>query len=395
MGLSINTNVAALNAYRNLSTTQNDLSKSLEKLSSGFRINRAADDAAGLAISEGMRSQIGGIKMGVRNAQDGISLVQTAEGALNETHSILQRMRDLSVQASNSGSLNDEAKGNIQTEISQLNSELTRIADTTKFNGKALLDGKYSGSFQVGANAGETIEVNLADNKGMGAVGLGVAGVNVSAAASNAATSVFTAAVAGTSGSSQVITNAGTDVDFTATAAFDALNGTVTVGAKSLDLSTIKHAAGDNAAARLATVNTALDNAFGAANIQATAGATALTITGATGTAGQAATATAAQSVGFQQATGASEAINKIDDAIKSVSSTRSNLGAVQNRFEHTINTLNVAVENLSASESRIRDTDMAAEMVTFTRSQILSQAGTAMLAQAKSIPQGVLQLLQ
>ena len=250
MGLSINTNVAALNAYRNLSSTQNDLSKSLEKLSSGFRINRAADDAAGLAISEGMRSQIGGIKMGVRNAQDGISLVQTAEGALNETHSILQRMRDLSVQASNSGSLNDEAKGNIQTEISQLNSELTRIADTTKFNGKALLDGKYSGSFQVGANAGETIEVNLADNKGMGAVGLGVSGVNVAAAASDAATSAFTAAVAGTSGSTQVITSGTTNVDFTATAAFDDLNGTVTVGTKSLDLSTVEYAAGDTHAGK-------------------------------------------------------------------------------------------------------------------------------------------------
>ena len=395
MGLSINTNVAALNAYRNLSSTQNDLSKSLEKLSSGFRINRAADDAAGLAISEGMRSQIGGIKMGVRNAQDGISLVQTAEGALNETHSILQRMRDLSVQASNSGSLNDEAKGNIQTEISQLNSELTRIADTTKFNGKALLDGAYSGSFQVGANAGETIEVNLADGNGMGAVGLGVAGVNVAASASNAATSAFTAAVAGTSGSTQVITSGTANVDFTATAAFDDLNGTVTVGTKSLDLSTVEYASGDDAATRLGKLNTALTDTFGAGNAVATAQAGTLTITGAAGTAGQAATATAAQSVGFQEATGASEAIDKIDLAIKSVSNTRSNLGAVQNRFEHTINNLNVAVENLSASESRIRDTDMASEMVQFTRSQILSQAGTAMLAQAKSIPQGVLQLLQ
>ena len=395
MGLSINTNVAALNAYRNLNTTQNDMSKSLEKLSSGFRINRAADDAAGLAISEGMRSQIGGIKMGVRNAQDGISVVQTAEGALNETHSILQRMRDLSVQAANSGSLNDEAKANIQTEVSQLNSELTRIADTTKFNGKALLDGAYSGTFQVGANAGETIAVNLADGKGMGAVGLGVAGVNVSTVASNAASSTFTAAVAGTSGSIQTIANAGSVVDYTAAPAFDALNGTVTVGTKSLDLSTIKHAAGDSAATRLTTVNTALTTAFGSGAATATATATNLVITGANGTAGQSATATAAQSVGFQRATGASEAIGKIDDAIKSVSNTRSNLGAVQNRFEHTINNLNVAVENLTASESRIRDTDMASEMISFTRSQILSQAGTAMLAQAKSIPQGVLQLLQ
>jgi flagellin len=395
MGLSINTNVAALNAYRNLNTTQNDMSKSLEKLSSGFRINRAADDAAGLAISEGMRSQIGGIKMGVRNAQDGISVVQTAEGALNETHSILQRMRDLSVQAANDGGLNSDAKTNIQTEIGQLNSELTRIADTTKFNNQELLKGGYRGTFQVGANAGETIEVNLQDGKGVGAVGLNTAGINVTGAASNAATSVFTAAVAGTTGSVQTIANAGTVVDFTAAGAFDALNGTVTVGTKSLDLATIEHAAGDDAATRLATVNTALTTAFGAGAATATATATNLVITGAAGTAGQSATATAAQSVGFQQATGASEAIGKIDEAIKSVSNTRSNLGAVQNRFEHTINNLNVAVENLTASESRIRDTDMASEMISFTRSQILSQAGTAMLAQAKSIPQGVLQLLQ
>jgi flagellin len=396
MGLSVNTNVAALNAARNLTTTQGALSKSLEKLSSGFRINRAADDAAGLAISEGMRSQIGGIKMGVRNAQDGISVVQTAEGALNETHSILQRMRDLSVQAANSGSLNDEAKGNIQTEVTQLNSELTRIADTTKFNGKALLDGKYTGTFQVGANAGETIDVNLADNKGMGAVGLGVAGINVTAAASNASTGAFTAAVAGTSGSTQVITNVATaEVDFTKPAAFDDVNGTVTVGTKSLDLSTVAYDAGDDATTRLGKLNTALVSAFGAGNAVATASASALTITGAKGVAGQAATATAAQSVGFQQATGASEAINLIDNAIKSVSNTRSNLGAVQNRFEHTINNLNVAVENLTASESRIRDTDMASEMVNFTKSQILSQAGTAMLAQAKSLPQDVLSLLR
>jgi flagellin len=273
MALSINTNVAALNAYRNLTTTQNDQAKSLEKLSSGFRINRAADDAAGLAISEGMRSQIGGVKMGIRNAQDGISVVQTAEGALNETHSILQRMRDLSVQASNGGALNADAKSNIQSEIGQLKDELTRIADTTKFNGQELLKGSYDGTFQVGANVGETINVKV--SKDMSASGLSVNAVDVTSAS------------------------------------------------------------------------------------------------------------------------GASDAITKIDAAIKTVSTTRADLGAVQNRFEHTINNLNVAVENLSASESRIRDTDMASETLNFTRSQILSQAGTAMLAQAKSVPQGVLQLLQ
>lgn len=405
MGLSINTNVAALNAYRNLSTTQNDLSKSLEKLSSGFRINRAADDAAGLAISEGMRSQIGGIKMGVRNAQDGISLVQTAEGALNETHSILQRMRDLSVQASNGGSLNDEAKGNIQTEITQLKSELTRIADTTKFNGQTLLDGKYTGTFQVGANAGEEIKVNLKDDKGMSASGLEVAGIDVTKAASNALSATVVNAVAGSTPAAGTVTLANGDVTGTAAAqyaSYSALNGTVTMGSKSLDLSTIKFDPAGAAGAGLTKLNAELKTAFGTAADGTTAlvsaaanGTTGITISGTAPAGAASATEVAAASVGFQKATGASEAIGKLDAAIKNVSTTRSNLGAVQNRFEHTINNLNVAVENLSASESRIRDTDMAAEMVTFTRSQILSQAGTAMLAQAKSIPQGVLQLLQ
>src|SRR5688500_1378782 len=179
MGLRVNNNIAALNAYRNLSVTDNQMSKSLEKLSSGFRINRAADDAAGLAISEGLRSQIGGLKVAVRNTQDGISVVQTAEGALTETHSILQRMRDLAMQANNTGGLNDEAKGNIQSEIVQLKAELDRIGSTTTFNGKKLLDGSFQAAFQVGANAGETIAVNI--GTAMGAAGLGVDGVDVTA----------------------------------------------------------------------------------------------------------------------------------------------------------------------------------------------------------------------
>src|SRR6476660_921014 len=146
MGLRINQNIAAMNAYRNLSVTDGQMSKSLEKLSSGFRINRAADDAAGLVISEGLRSQVMGLKMASRNAQDGVSVVQTAEGALTETHSILQRMRDLAVQASNDGGLNTDAKKNIQDEMSQLKTEITRIADTTEFNGTKLLDGSFNGS---------------------------------------------------------------------------------------------------------------------------------------------------------------------------------------------------------------------------------------------------------
>ncbi|MBZ5736151.1 flagellin [Nocardioides sp. TRM66260-LWL] len=277
MGLRINTNTDAFNSYRNLSVTQGQMSKSLEKLSSGFRINRAADDAAGLAISEGLRSQVGGLKQAVRNAQDGISVVQTAEGALTEVHSILQRVRDLSVQAGNDSNSAD-ARANIKTEIDSLGDELTRIGDSTNFNGTKLLDGSATAlTFQVGASdqaAESQVAVNLsgADVK---AIGTAVKALDVSSAA-NSLTS-----------------------------------------------------------------------------------------------------------------------LTSVDTQIKTVSTERAKLGAVQNRFEHTINSLNVAVENLSASESRIRDTDMAQEMMSFTRANILSQAGTAMLAQANSAPQSVLQLLR
>lgn len=306
MGLRINQNIAAMNSYRNLSNTDNQLSKSLEKLSSGFRINRAADDAAGLAISEGLRSQVGGLKVAVRNSQDGISVVQTAEGALNESHSILQRMRDLSVQASNDGGLNDNAKTAIQKEVTELASELTRIADTTKFNGKELLKGDYDGVFQVGANVGEKINVTVnsgAAGSGFDAADLGVGSLNVT--------------TAGTAGTAAVVDDPSTTgVDETAAA----VPGTPS---------------------------------------------------------------------------GAEAAITAIDTAIEKVSTARADLGAKQNRFDHTINNLNVTVENLSASESRIRDADMAQEMMQFTRNQILSQAGTSMLAQANQGSQGVLSLLR
>jgi flagellin len=272
------------------------MSKSLEKLSSGFRINRAADDAAGLAISEGLRSQVGGLKVAVRNSQDGISVVQTAEGALNESHSILQRMRDLSVQASNDGGLNADAKKAIQAEVTELSAELTRIADTTKFNGNKLLDGTYDKKFQVGANVGESIGVKIEGD----AVGEG----------------------------------------------FDAAD----LGVGTLDVTTA-------------------------------------------GTAGTPASGTTAAVAGTPS--GAEAAITAIDAAIKTVSTARADLGAKQNRFEHTINNLSVTAENLSASESRIRDADMAQEMMQFTRNQILSQAGTSMLAQANQGSQGVLSLLR
>jgi flagellin len=279
MGLRINQNIAAQNAYRSLSVSDNQMSKSLEKLSSGFRINRAADDAAGLAISEGLRSQVGGLKVAVRNAQDGVSVVQTAEGALNEVHSILQRMRDLGVQAGNDSN-NDKARENIATEVTSLTEELTRISESTNFNGTKLLDGSAGTAgvmkFQVGADgdASSQIEVDLSS-------------ANVST----------------------VVTDLGT--------------------------------------------------------------------------------------LSFADADAAQASITAIDTQIEAVSTARASLGALQNRFEHTINSQNVAIENLSASESRIRDTDMAQEMMSFTRSQILSQAGTSMLSQANQSQQGVLSLLR
>ena len=490
MGLRINQNIAAMNSYRNLSNTDNQMSKSLEKLSSGFRINRAADDAAGLAISEGLRSQVGGLKVAVRNSQDGISVVQTAEGALNESHSILQRMRDLSVQAANGGSLNDDAKQAIQSEIGQLTSELTRIADTTTFNGSKLLDGTYAGKFQVGANVGETIGVTIA--QGMNAEDLGldeidvandaaaagvtaitdtagtaatpaVTGVTATAskneltfaddaavaayvtglgnastdfevggnavdltgvstlaglataidgaagvtAAAGGAGVIVTADTAGSDASEVAITSGGTaygtvtaGVDavtavaagpgtastYVATLDLDNLTGTITRDGKSVNLSSVLGglSAGATATEKATALQTALVTAFGAGQTVTDAGALSLT-----------ATAVGTEKFVLSGQSGADDAISKIDKAIGEVSTTRADLGALQNRFDHTINNLNVTVENLSASESRIRDADMAQEMMQFTRNQILSQAGTAMLAQANQASQGVLSLLR
>jgi flagellin len=298
MGLQINTNIAAMNAYRNLSSTQNAMSTSLERLSSGLRINRAADDAAGLAISEKLRAQSNGLNQATSNAQDGISLIQTAEGALNETHSILQRMRQLAVQSANDTNSTTD-RGAIQSEVDQLAKELNRIGNTTQFNGANLLRGDSTAdatastttksvTFQVGANAGQTLTVNVSDSRG-GKLGL-----------------AFTDS-----------TNATAATDETA------------VG---IDVSTTQAAA--------------------------------------------------------------SAALTAIDTAIGTVSTSRASLGAAQNRLQHTVNSLSVAAENATAAESRIRDTDMAKEMTSFTRSQILAQAGVSMLAQANSAPQSVLKLL-
>lgn len=378
MSLRINQNIDAVNSYRNLSVTQGQMSKSLEKLSSGFRINRAADDAAGLAISEGLRSQIGGLKVAVRNTQDGVSVVQTAEGGLTETHSILQRMRDLAVQSANDS--NDQASRDaIQAESTALSSELDRIADKTTFNNVKLLDGTFTGKdFQVGYASGDTI------------------GVSVTSTAPSGVKATFDTVAASTTAATATLSAGGVSIT----------TGTLTASTNVTDIAGQLNDDAAFASVFKAKVNTDGELEISMKDSGVTASAITITGTGlagtksdtansATGTGGFSAADLGLSGVDLSSKSGATSAIDAIDTAIQAVSTSRANLGALQNRFEHTINNLNVTAENLTASESRIRDTDMAQEMMAFTRSQILSQAGTAMLAQANQAPQSVLSLLR
>jgi len=419
MGLRINQNIAAQNAYRNLSVTDGQMQKSLEKLSSGFRINRAADDAAGLSISEGLRAQTGGLKVAVRNAQDAISVVQTAEGALNETTSMLQRMRDLSVQANNA-SLDDDAKKAAASEFNQLSSEIDRVSDTTAFGKSKLLDGSFGMSAEqkgtaiavtpatgtspsvaaVPADSG-TITISKINGKDtVNAAGTATPitinavsfkdndgnALSAQAAASKLNNAISSALKDAGYGDTTIEVSA--EVDKTSgdlTFSMDGTSGFTTTATGNLSI-----AAGDSTAKTGATA--------GAFQIGANSGETLSVGIGAInskslGLNGLDLTRIADPVTGTKS--GASEAMDALDNAIQSVSDTRAKLGAHQNRFEHTINNLNVAVENLSASESRIRDTDMAQEMVSFTRNQILTQAGTSMLSQANQSAQNVLSLLR
>jgi flagellin len=397
MGLRINQNIAAANAYRNLSTTDGQMQKSLEKLSSGFRINRAADDAAGLSISEGLRGQIGGLKVAVRNAQDGISVVQTAEGALTETHAILQRMRDLAVQASNGGSQDASAHAAADTEFGQLNNELDRIANTTAFGTQKLLDGSFGSS--VSATGTLTVSANnTLTTAGVEAFALTYSKVGVAAPVTG---SVSLAAQTGdTAAQYQIALQTAVDV---VSAANGGANGDISVKVNDTGDGVWKVSLQSSVTSSLTTVaNTNLGVA--AVTTLAPTGAGGTFQVGANNNANERISVAISKmdsatlgtkAVSLSGTSAAQAALTAVDAAIGTVSTTRGNLGAYQNRFEHTINNLNVTVENLSASESRIRDTDMASEMVQFTKSSILAQAGTAMLAQANQAPQSVLQLLR
>jgi len=421
--MRINNNIMAMNAHRQLAINQSNASKSMEKLSSGFRINRAADDAAGLSISEKMRSQIRGLKQAARNAQDGISLIQTAEGALNETHAILQRMRELVVQAGSVGTNQPEDLTAIQDEINELIAEINGISERTAFNGKTLLDGSLTGdgvlTFQIGANQKQAMTLEIGD---MSAAGLGIGGAQT--------LTPGTAEVAGVA-SSEVLMDA--DGKIVAVKASDDKwyavddveedndNLVAKTGATELEVTEGKTIGGEgfytegtaevegvassevlmDADGKIVAVKASDDKWYAVDDVEedndslvAKTGATELTVADAAVLGDGSDAGSAINVAEFKTSEDFDKAVGLIDTAIEKVSSQRSKLGANQNRLEHTISNLNNARENLQAAESRIRDLDMAEEIMAFTKNNILQQAATAMLAQANMAPQSVLQLL-
>jgi flagellin len=371
------------------------MSKSLEKLSSGFRINRAADDAAGLSISEGLRSQTGGLKVAVRNAQDAISVVQTAEGALNEVTSMLQRMRDLAVQSSNA-SLDDDAKNAAQMEFDQLGAEINRVADTTAFGKSKLLNGGFgatqekTGSTVAAMPGTVSFEITNLGGKDLTADPISVSVTPAAgASAKDVADQVNTALKSALKDAGYT----GNEISMSSQVAADGSGAKFTTSGS--QTFTIANQAGDlvsDGASGPKAQSSNGDFQIGANSGEKLNVSIAAVNTGTLGVDGLNLKRPASNA---EPISGANEAITKLDAAIKTVSDQRASLGAYQNRFEHTINNLNTAVENLSASESRIRDTDMAQEMVSFTRNQILTQAGTSMLSQANQSSQNVLSLLR
>lgn len=379
----INHNIAALNTYNRLSANNGATSKSLEKLSSGLRINRAGDDAAGLAISEKMRGQIRGLDQAGRNAQDSISLIQTAEGALNETHSILQRMRELAVQAGNDTNTTVD-RGEIQKEVNQLTDEIDRIANTTEFNTQKLLDGSKKGLVDK-ADAKSTIQLNTKADIKISTTDstIGTSGTIIitrTTSSTGFSTGDFTIgdpAAAGASISANQITFAGKTIDLTGSLQSLAVGESITISVK-------KAEAGSNVATSAFSMQIGANSGQ---NILIGVNSMKASDIGVRNASSQ------ALDVGdYQKATAA---ITTINNAIELVSAERSKLGAFQNRLEHTINNLGASSENLTAAESRVRDVDMAKEMMNFQKNSILSQAAQAMLAQANQQPQGVLQLLR
>jgi flagellin len=492
--MRINHNIAALNTYRQLGQANDAMSNSMEKLSSGLRINKAGDDAAGLAISEKMRGQIRGLDQAQKNAQDGISLIQTAEGSMNESHSILQRMRELAVQSSNDTNTDTDRK-ELQKEVDQLAKELTRIGNSTEFNTQKLNNGGFEGTFQIGANEDQnlTLSINAMDASSLGLAedvasvsanlsnATDISGVDIDGAATftegkytisttaptSGAASTFNVQLkddtgtviaeledqaAGAAGDEITFTTDNGDISVTQSGVLTANTaGDINISASGADLTEVAAdntagltavqmddealAAGDYEVSyttadgfslkdsegnELATDGTAaadggkIDFTVDGKTISITQGTAAgdgtsakFTVTQSDYTSGSSyaadkdgdgtidGDAVAVKGIDISTQENANTAITKIQNAIETVSSERSKLGAVQNRLDHTINNLGTSAENLTAAESRIRDVDMAKEMMNQTKNSILAQAAQAMLAQSNQIPQGVLQLLR
>jgi flagellin len=389
MALSVITNTASLNAQRNLTKSGNDLATSMERLSSGMRINSAKDDAAGLQISNRLTSQINGLAVAQRNANDGISMAQTAEGALSASTDILQRMRELALQSAN-GSNSSEDRGALQKEVVALQDELTRIADKTSFGELTLLDGNFgTKSFQVGANANETIDMTLTSMK---ASDLGkVDGQSLTLA--------FDIALAGSASEDvtfDVTDDAGTvrSVTFNLAAGVgtDDVIDAVNENAGSLGLRAISDGAGGitfSTSNNIATVDVTSSESGGTGAFVDETGIAIGADDSSTG-----GTAVGSIDISGADSTGAQAALASIDAALKQVDEQRADLGALQNRFDYTISNLSNIQENVSASRGRIQDTDFAVETANLTKNQILQQAGTSILSQANQLPQAALSLL-
>ena len=407
--MRIQHNIMAMSAYRNYSKNTSALSKNLEKLSSGYKINRAGDDAAGLAISEKMRAQITGLKAANKNVKDGVSLVQTAEGALQEVHDMLNRMDSLATQSANGTYDNEVDRLNLQKEVNALRSEIDRIADSSNFNGKALLNGDLDGNvthtFKCDADTGAKKSAVDAVVKAQGKVTIGGQDVDLSfelkTGDTDAAAEISTAGKV-TITLKKAETYSAADIqklikDATVTAVTDAGEQKAVQAALANVTVTGKGVTG-------ATGDTALNlNAATGVKTPATGAALKLQIGDTADKYNQMNVNVGdmhSKALGIADLTvadqdGAAAAIQSIKDAINTVSSTRGDLGAIQNRLEHTQNNLSVMTENIQDAESTIRDTDVADEMMAYTKNNILIQSAQAMLAQANQVPQGVLQLLQ
>ncbi len=402
MAQVINTNVMSLNAQRNLNTSGSSLANSIQRLSSGLRINSAKDDAAGLAISERFTTQIRGLDVATRNANDGISLAQTAEGAMVEIGNNLQRIRELAVQSANATNSQSDRDA-LNAEVNQLVSEIDRVSRQTNFNGTKLLDGSFSGAlFQVGADAGQTIGINTIVNARADALGGSKfsSGTLSTAVTAGKGVNITDMVITGTDGKDVTLGNisvaaGATDADTKASVA----KAIAAAANEKMDQTGV-YATVDKTDATKVVFTSIKDDTDGEVAVDAgtwkdddTAAAAVTGVTDPTITV--ATSASYANDLDISSIAGAQQALSIVDSALTAVNSSRADMGAIQNRFTSTIANLSTTSENLSASRSRIRDTDYAKETAELTRTQILQQAGTAMLSQANSSTQNVLSLLQ